>query len=318
MRVLTKYNIPFWMKLGVILPLVEIAILRSVININFFIGIEPMVLISPVVAMCLGLAKWEGTAALKIHRKPWLLFLHFLILGVFVFYICEVQSLNSSFKKVVWVFLAALVFLSGFFYTISISDFIERLKNEKQDCLPLFVIGASFLPHLLWNKYLWGSFQTYFYYVLFFVKQVFGFESFQVISNPSGPILNMPWGRLHVLSWCSGFEGVCVFFFFWGVILLLDGEKIPRFWKWVISFLGVSYMLTLNLIRILSIVYVGMNQVGHYTKKEVIRIQVEMFHSQFAWWVYLIGLFLFFSLFYVVLFFKKTSNPNKGSARTTQ
>jgi exosortase/archaeosortase family protein len=295
--------------------LFELVILRSLININFHAGIEPMVVIAPGVALFLVTIKWQRTEQFKIDRKTWLLWFHFVCLGVFVFYSLQVSSLSVGFKRILWIPLAAAVFFSSFFYSISLGDFFRRLKKEKQDWLPFFLMGASFLSHYLCNDFLWIRGQKYFYLLLLTTKNVLGEGIFQVIYNPSGPILKMPFGSLKILSGCSGFEGICIFFFLWGLILLMDGKKITLVWKWISPFLGIAYMLVLNLIRILLIVYVGMHQMGRYSGKEIIQKQVALFHGQFAWGIYWVGLLLFFSLFYCVLSFKKTPDPNEGSAQ---
>ena len=135
-----------------------------------------------------------------------------------------------------------------------------------------------------------------------------GLQNLKVMSFPAGPMIEMPWGSLRIYKGCSGLESISLFLFFWGIILLFDGQTLSKAQKWGVTFVGILFMCVLNMIRLLSLIYLGNKMFAETHNIKTTDSVVTAFHSDYAWGLYFVGLLLFFSTFYGFLSLKKSIN----------
>ncbi|MFM8314684.1 MAG: exosortase/archaeosortase family protein [Deltaproteobacteria bacterium] len=300
---------PSWVHLGWILPLLEVAILKSLVNINFSVRIEPPVLIVPSIVLTLLYVKWDLAERIPRNPKKGLWLMHFLLLVGFVAFTFYLKNSVYGWPRLIWAFWAGAVFFSSFFSVVSFRGFGARVLKEKSDWGPAFMAGTAFWVYRLFNTSLWRFLSPYVSKILSHFNFIPGLHSMKVQFHPFGPILKMPWGKIHILQGCSGFEGICLFFAFWGVILIFDGKQVSTFMRWTVAVFGVFYMTFLNFFRIGSLIYWGNKSFARTQSLLTVNEQVELFHSQYAWGVYWVGLVLFFVAFYLFLSFKESSHP---------
>ena len=304
-----KVPVPSFLNWGVVISLLEFCLLKSIININFSIKLDPMILISPAVVVLILFVKLNDEQILLLKWNLGALVLNLISLVGFIWLTYQVNGVYSGVLRDLWIVVAGIVFFSGIFSRVSLKEFLFRLKTRRELWFSAFLTGTCFFGYNAYKPLFWSWLVKPTGWGVSKIGIMFGIPISEIITEPAAIIVKIPWGKIRIIEGCSGLEGVALFLWFFGIILILDGEKISRSKKSAIIICGIVYMLTLNMLRIVSFLGFGAGQFSRLGKTEALKSQVQIFHSSAGWTLYLLGLGLFFICFYRLLFSKKSSNP---------
>lgn len=110
---------------------------------------------------------------------------------------------------------------------------------------------------------------------------------------------------------CSGLEGISFFIAAWSLILMFDHQQMSIMKIFAVYCLGAIYMLILNIIRITIFFMLAIWAVGKWGEAKADKLFINFFHSHIGWFLYVIGL----SIFFLILF--KTQNKQKARLTTS-
>lgn len=304
-----KIVIPSFLNGGVVIFLLEFCALKGLININFGINLHPMILIAPAVVVVILFVKLNDEQIMLLKWNLTALVLNIISLVGFIWITYQVNRGYSGVLRGLWIVVAGLVFFTGIFSRVSLQEFLFRLKTRRQLWFSALLAGSCFFGYHVYNTLFWTWLVKPTGWGVSKIGIMFGIPIFEIITEPAAIVVKIPWGKIRIIEGCSGLEGVALFLWFLGIILILDGEKISRSKKTIIMICGIIYMFTLNILRIVSFLGFGAFQFSHLGKTEALKSQVQIFHSSAGWTLYLLGLGLFFAGFYRLLFSEKSSNP---------
>ncbi len=110
----TKIVIPSFLNWGVVISLLEFCLLKSIININFSIKLDPMILISPAVVVLILFVKLNDEQILLLKWNLGALVLNLISLVGFIWLTYQVNGVYSGVLRDLWIVVAGIVFFPVF------------------------------------------------------------------------------------------------------------------------------------------------------------------------------------------------------------
>ncbi|MCB0418825.1 MAG: exosortase/archaeosortase family protein, partial [Bdellovibrionales bacterium] len=180
-----------------------------------------------------------------------------------------------------------------------IRDLVERARRNADLALPLCLllastIGIRYLSTFLWNYVFLGMLSKAIHISLW----IAGYDQFDMYIEASRVYVTHPLLSVNIAEPCGGFTGYMIFFILYSLVLILDGKKTQRRFRWGTLAIGLVYMSLLNIARIGILLGVALREGRLHGAEAAGAIVKGLFHSHAGWIVYLIGLIPFFVLVY--------------------
>jgi exosortase/archaeosortase family protein len=295
---LLRLGLPHFLNLGVLLPLVEIVVLKSLIHINFYIFVEDMALITPAVAALILFVKLNSEEPIELTWNKKLLILHFISLAMFLKFTYWVNGKPLLKYQLSWVFLAGMVFLSAFFSRVKANSFAKRVYTAKPYWFSTIVTASSFSVYQFGKEVWWRQTLAPTARVITYLADLISLPIQKIAIQAYELTLFMPWGSIRVVPGCGGLEGICFFLWLYGIVLLVDGNKFSFQQKVWAGISGMILMWVANVARLALFLKYGAIQFSKVGATETFQREIAIFHSNVGATLYLILLFFFFMVFY--------------------
>ncbi|MCB9254754.1 MAG: exosortase/archaeosortase family protein [Bdellovibrionaceae bacterium] len=198
-----------------------------------------------------------------------------------------------------WSLLWTLCACSSVAIFFPIRDLVERARRNADLALPLCLllvstIGIRYLSTFLWNYVFLGMLSKAIHISLW----IAGYDQFDMYIEASRVYVTHPLLSVNIAEPCGGFTGYMIFFVLYSLVLILDGKKTQRRFRWGTLAIGLVYMSLLNIARIGILLGVALREGRLHGAEAAGAIVKGLFHSHAGWIVYLVGLIPFFVLVY--------------------
>ncbi len=277
-----------------VLAFLELLAIREITNINLsfnynssftFLVTALIIILYKMSRDKVPVCKFSG----KIFLGNLLLFIGYCF---FVVNISKTYSLDYlSSYTILFAICVAFILLALF---LSFFDFKSIIKNSKIYAfeMKIFIIVILLISVLfdLIREHMWLSLSRPTTFIAYKILRIFGYDMVPVF-NP----IQLKHELVDVLIFapCSGLEGILFFVMVFSALLIYDGKVYSRSRILLGYFLGMIYMLFLNLIRIIAFVMVSVWAAEKWGTTVGEKILTDFFHSNAGWFFYLIGIIIF-------------------------
>ncbi len=199
-------------------------------------------------------------------------------------YLSLISSLPIRFLLMI---LGVLTIFTSLIAFIDLSIF----KKYKLQCLIFFPLSFTVITYPALNSILWTYLSSSICKIVGKAITLLGYENIFLIGSYT---LKSPYFKISIHSPCSGLEGILMFITVFSVLFMLrNDESLKPSFVFISFIVGIFYMYTLNIIRIVSYFLYGMSVASNSTSAEGAKRSIELFHSNVGWILYFIGIAIF-------------------------